>query len=177
MDKAKLRKQIRALKAKYNASAWTDSVLIMQTLEADEHFRSSKTVLLYHSLSDEVNTHTFIDKWCGQKLVLLPKVVDDDLELRIYHNASELQVGAFGISEPTGKLFTDYAQIDFVAVPGIAFDTKGNRLGRGKGYYDRLLPKLTNAYKAGICFPYQLVETVPTEPTDIKMDVVITLTT
>ncbi len=177
MTKAELRNQIKELKKLHQETAATDSEFIMQVLEADEHFRASKTVLLYHSLSDEVNTHTFIDKWCSQKLVLLPKVIDDELELRIYHNASELQVGAFGIAEPTGELFTDYAQIDFVAVPGIAFDTKGNRLGRGKGYYDRLLPKLTNAYKAGICFPYQLVDTVPTEPTDIKMDTVITLTT
>ena len=51
----------------------------------------------------------------------------------------------------------------------------GNRLGRGKGYYDRLLPHLTNAYKAGICFPYQVVDEVPVEDSDIPMDAIISL--
>ena len=50
----------------------------------------------------------------------------------------------------------------------------GNRLGRGKGYYDRLLPRIPSAYKAGICFPFQLVEEVPAEPFDIRMDEIIT---
>lgn len=174
MTKAELRKHIRQLKALNQESALADSYLIIQALEADMHFQNAKTVLLYYSLCDEVNTHAFIDKWYSQKLVLLPKVVGDELELRCYHGAHELKKGSFGIAEPTGELFTDYDQIDFVAVPGMAFDMNGNRLGRGKGYYDRLLPQLTNAYKAGICFPYQIVDEVPVESNDIKMDRIIT---
>ena len=174
MTKAELRKHIRQLKALNQESALADSYLIMQALEADMHFQKAKTVLLYHSLSDEVNTHALINKWYSQKLVLLPKVVGDELELRCYHGTHELKKGSFGIAEPTGELFTDYDQIDFVAVPGMAFDMNGNRLGRGKGYYDRLLPQLTNAYKAGICFPYQIVDEVPVESNDIKMDRIIT---
>ena len=71
--------------------------------------------------------------------------------------------------------FTDYAAIDFIVVPGVAFDAKGNRLGRGKGYYDRLLPRIPSAYKAGICFPFQLVEEVPAESFDVRMDIIITI--
>jgi 5-formyltetrahydrofolate cyclo-ligase len=130
---------------------------------------------LYHSLSDEVNTHLFIEEWCLKKQLLLPVVVGEELELRLFQNMNELKIGSFSIAEPTGPLFTDYAKIDFVAVPGMAFDRNGHRLGRGKGYYDRLLPKLTNAYKAGICFPYQVVNEVPVEPTDITMDGIITI--
>ena len=73
-----------------------------------------------------------------------------------------------------GELFTNYALIDLIVVPGVAFDTKGNRLGRGKGYYDRLLPHIPSAYKAGICFPFQIVEEVPAESFDILMDEIIT---
>lgn len=175
MTKGELRKHIKQLKKQHQGAEATDSQLIMQALEADIHFQNAQTVLLYHSLGDEVNTHAFIDKWCSQKLVLLPKVVGDDLELHIYRNADELAIGSFGIAEPTGGLFTDYDKIDFVAVPGMAFDKSGNRLGRGKGYYDRLLPKLTSAYKVGVCFPYQIVDDVPVEPTDITMDGIITL--
>ena len=83
--------------------------------------------------------------------------------------------GIYGIAEPTGEIFTDYAAIEFIVVPGVAFDAKGNRLGRGKGYYDRLLPRIPSAYKAGICFPFQLVEEVPAESFDIRMDIIITI--
>lgn len=131
--------------------------------------------MLYHSLKDEVDTHAFIRKWSRKKRILLPVVVGDDLELRIYTGPDDMAIGAYGIDEPTGELFTDYAAIDFIAVPGVAFDRSGNRLGRGKGYYDRLLPRIPSAYKAGICFPFQLVEEVPAEAFDIRMDEVITL--
>lgn len=173
MTKAELRKHVRQLKMQHQETAKADSDRIMQAFEANPHFLVAQTVLLYHSLPDEVCTHDFINKWCDKKQILLPKVVGNDLELRCYHDIRGLKTGSFGIAEPTEALFTDYEKIDFAAVPGMAFDAEGNRLGRGKGYYDRLLPRLTNAYKAGICFPYQLVDAVPTEETDIKMDEVI----
>ena len=175
MTKAKLRKHIKQLKALHQDTIASDSERIMQLLADDAHFLAAKTVLLYHSLSDEVNTHQFIEEWCLKKQLLLPVVVGEELELRLFQNMNELKIGSFGIAEPTGPLFTDYAKIDFVAVPGMAFDRNGHRLGRGKGYYDRLLPRLTNAYKAGICFPYQVVDEVPVEPTDITMDGIITI--
>ena len=142
----------------------SQSAEILAALEAHPAFRAAHIVLLYYSLKDEVDTHEFVRKWSREKRILLPVVVGDDLELRVYT----------GPEEPTGELFTDYAAIDFVAVPGVAFDNAGNRLGRGKGYYDRLLPRLT-AFKAGICFPFQLVKEVPAEPFDIRMDTIITI--
>lgn len=98
----------------------------------------------------------------------------NDLELRRYTGPADLTVGAFGIEEPTGEPFTHYDEIDLAVIPGVAFDAKGHRLGRGRGYYDRLLPRLTAARKLGICFPFQLVDEVPAEPLDIDMDEVIT---
>lgn len=129
--------------------------------------------MLYHSLPDEVCTHAFVKHWCQHKRVLLPVVTGDDLELRLYTPGSSLAVGAFGIEEPQGPVFTNYSEIDLAVVPGVAFDAKGNRLGRGRGYYDRLLPRLVHACKIGICFPFQLVDEVPAEPFDIAMDEVI----
>lgn len=150
------------------------SVDILAALEAHPAFRAANTVLLYHSLKDEVDTHEFIRKWSNRKRILLPVVVGDELELRLYTGVQDMAIGAYGIEEPTGEVFTDYAEIDFIAVPGVAFDRNGNRLGRGKGYYDRLLPHIPSAFKAGICFPFQLVEEVPAEPFDIRMDTIIT---
>lgn len=67
-----------------------------------------------------------------EKQILLPVVTGDDLELRVYTGPGDLATGAYGIEEPTGALFTDYDAIDFIVVPGVAFDRNGNRLGRGK---------------------------------------------
>ncbi len=174
--KKELRKHIASLKTRHADSAMRklQSAKVLAALEAHPAFRAANTILLYHSLKDEVDTHAFIRKWSDKKRVLLPVVVDNDLELRIYSGPEDMATGSYGIEEPTGELFTDYAAIDFIAVPGVAFDAKGNRLGRGKGYYDRLLPRIPSAFKAGICFPFQLVEKVPAESYDIRMDIIIT---
>lgn len=175
MEKKELRKLVRTFKQKYNdpqkRTEWSEKLL--EQVEADETFSKAHTVLLYCSLPDEVETQYFVDKWSRHKEVLLPVVVGDDLELRRYTGRKDLSTGSFNIKEPTGELFTDYDKIEFVLVPGMAFDARGNRLGRGKGYYDRLLPRLKNALKCGLCYPFQLMEEVPAEEYDIKMDKVI----
>ena len=146
------------------------SANILTALEAHPAFRAANTVLLYHSLNYEVDTHEFIRKWSNKKRILLPVVVGDDLELRIYTGPENMSFcGVYGIEEPTGEAFTDYAAIDFIVVPGVAFDAKGNRLGRGKGYYDRALTKL-HSYRIGVCFQLQLLPHIPVEPTDLPMD-------
>ena len=131
-------------------------------------------MLLYHSLPDEVDTHAFIRRWSAQKRILLPVVKGYDLELRLYIGDDRLTEGAFHIDEPTGTAFTDYAAIDLAVIPGVAFDRRGNRLGRGKGYYDRLLPRIPTAYKLGLCFPFQVLNQIPAEAHDIPMDEVLT---
>ena len=137
---------------------------------ADAH-----TVLLYSALPDEVPTLPLLNRLSTEgKTVLLPRVVSDtDMELRRYTGSNDMEQGAFGIMEPTGKLFTDYENIDVAVVPGMAFDREGHRLGRGKGYYDRFLTRLSHTYKIGICFPFQLVDLVPADAHDILMDEVI----
>lgn len=134
-------------------------------------FQSAQTVLLYFSMNDEVHTHAFIEKWSGLKTILLPVVTGDLLELRVYTGNNGMATNLYGIPEPQGEAFTDYKQIDLAIIPGVAFDRNGNRLGRGKGYYDRLLP-LIKAPKIGICFPFQLIEEIPTEAFDISMNIV-----
>lgn len=150
------------------------SAEILAGLENHPAFLQAQTILLYHSLPDEVDTHAFINKWAETKRILLPVVNGDSLELREYRPAGAMQTGAYGISEPRGERFTDYASIDLAVIPGVAFDKKGNRLGRGKGYYDKLLPRI-NGYKIGICYPFQLVGSVPAEPFDYRMDEIITI--
>lgn len=149
---------------------------IMETLEKNDAFVRADIVLMYYSLPDEVYTHAFVEKWSREKQVLLPVVKDKtEMEIRVYTGKKDLKEGAFHIWEPSGVLFTDYDKIETAVIPGMAFDEDGHRLGRGGGYYDRLLPKLRHAYKLGLCFPFQLLDEVPHEDYDSVMDEVVTV--
>ena len=176
MDKKDLRKFIRMQKGMFSAEQLEDmSSAVISKLMAHPSVKGANTILVYHSLNDEVNTHGILDQLVAQgKRVLLPAVISDtEMELRCYEGPQDLSDGFFNIMEPIGKPFTDYADIDVAVVPGMAFDSRGHRLGRGKGYYDRLLPLLTNAYKIGICFSFQFIPGVPADEHDVKMDEII----
>ena len=95
------------------------------------------------------------------------------MELRTYTGENDLATGCYGIKEPVGKVFTDFAKIDVAIIPGMAFDRHGHRLGRGNGYYDRLLSKIPQAYKIGLCFDFQIVDSVPVDIHDVMMNDVI----
>lgn len=147
---------------------------ILKRLEETELFRQASCVALYYSIPGEVQTAAFVEKWYDRKQLLLPLVVGDDLRLLPYNGLDSLTPGAFGIPEPIDTDTTvKESEIDLIIVPGVAFDRKLNRMGRGKGYYDRLLSTL-QVPKIGICFDFQLQESVPVEPFDRKMDMVIT---
>lgn len=169
MDKKELRKQIAQEKRKYSASQKTEwSSSLFQKLEDHPLFLQAKTILLYHSLPDEVQTHTFIERWHPYKRIILPLVKGEELEFRYYEGKDSLQTGSFGIEEPTGRQIENWDEIELSIIPGVAFDRTGNRLGRGKGYYDRALSRL-HSYNIGVCFHFQLCPHIPTEPTDRPM--------
>lgn len=150
---------------------------IIKRLIEHPRFRAAKVIMLYHSLPDEVCTHKLLQQFSSKKKLLLPIVKGDSMLLRTYHEANNMEAGAYGIMEPKGPAFTAYKNIDLIIIPGVAFDVKNNRLGRGKGYYDRFLQQMrqTHAYKIGICFPHQLVDSIPTTAYDIPMDEVLSL--
>ena len=176
MDKKELRKQLRAAKkAVPFCEKCSRSIPIMQQVEQLPQFRDAQTILLYWSMEDEVQTHDFVNRWYQQKTLLLPCVDGDDLRLRQYTGPECLKEGEqFGIGEPTGPEFTDLNSVQMIIVPGVAFDRHNNRMGRGRGFYDRLLKSTPNAYKVGVAFNFQMVELVPTEEFDVPMNAVIT---
>lgn len=147
---------------------------ILENLERTEVFRNASCVAIYHAIPGEVQTASFIEKWYLKKKILLPVIEGDDLLLLPYTGSESLKASVFGILEPTlnGPAISE-KDIDLIVVPGIAFDRERNRMGRGKGYYDRLLSTL-QAPKVGICFGFQLLPSIPVEPFDKKMDLVIT---
>ena len=132
----------------------------------------SDRILLYHSLPDELSTVEFIDKWNNRKQFYLPRVNGLNLEILPYAK-SRLHLGAFNIEEPDGDDTTSIDQIDMVVVPAVAYDRRGNRVGRGKGYYDRLLND-TRAIKVGVAYDFQLVDEIDAETHDVAVDYVIT---
>ena len=175
MTKSELRQEIKRRKIACSTEERAAlSQQVVARLQATSTWKEASTVLLYHPLPDEVDTRPLIAAGCAAgKRVLLPVVVGDDLELREYRPTTALAEGAFHIQEPVGAAFTDYAAIDLAVIPGVAFTSQGLRLGRGRGYYDRLLSRLTNVYKIGICWPFQLVTELPVETHDILMDAVV----
>jgi 5-formyltetrahydrofolate cyclo-ligase len=147
-----------------------------RTLYILEHhpvFIQSDIIAMYWSLDDEIKTHDFILKWSKVKTILLPVLHEDDLYFATFNSVNDLvSEDKYGIPEPqTGKIY-NIDTIQLIVVPGIAFDQKNNRLGRGKGFYDRAL-KACNCTTIGICFPHQILNEIPVEPHDIKVDEVL----
>ena len=173
LPKEELRRFIRAQKKQYTATQLAAmSEEICNKVLASVWWQKASTLLLYYPLTDEVDVRPLIaEAFESGKQVLLPVCKGDELELHLYEGEASLGEGAFGIMEPTGMLFpeADYPTIRLAIIPGMAFDRVGHRLGRGKGYYDRLLPKLTKARLQGICFPFQLLDEVPTNTHDIAV--------
>ncbi len=150
------------------------SLEIFNKVEQLEIFQNAKNILLFWSIKNEVYTHDFIKKWLGKKSIFLPVTLKEELKIREYKGKMKLiKRSTITLSEPTDGPYIDINDIDLVIVPGLAFDLSNNRLGYGKGYYDKLL-KGTRAYKAGVCFSFQLLATIPATEQDQKMDIVIT---
>lgn len=174
ISKNELRSAVRNMKKQHQTAELADmSAEVCMRMRNNGKYQEADTILMYHPLPDEVDVRPLIDDAYARGCrVVLPVVVGSDLELRLYA-PGQMAEGAFGIMEPTGEVFADYDGIELAIIPGMAFDGAGHRLGRGKGYYDRLLPRLAHARKIGVCFGFQMLECVPAEAHDVIMDEVI----
>lgn len=175
MTKQSLRNEIALLKNKYSDKDLYDlSAQVFKRLTQTREFKSAKCILAYYSFTGEVFTHDFIEEYVNAKKIILPVVSKGILVLKEYTGKETLRESKYGIMEPTGKEFTDYSQIDLGIIPGVAFDKKLNRLGRGKAYYDRLLTRLTDTYLIGVSFSFQIKERIDVESHDHPMHCIIT---
>lgn len=165
-------RQQRRLLLPTEADAIEASRPLIEKLEAHPRFQEADKIALYWSLPDEPHTHELLERIVGQKTVYLPIVRSDDMFLRRFHGRSEMQLGDFNILEPNGEQLEDERHLPLIVVPGVAFDEDMYRLGRGRGYYDRFLSR-TDAFRLGICFPFQRVTRVPRDAWDLPMDDII----
>lgn len=174
MNKKDVRQRIKALKQSIGSlEKEAAAQRVFAQLELHEDFQRADKILLYNSLPDELPTRAFIDKWHERKHIFLPRVNGDDLEILPY-DSRHTHIGAFNIEEPDGDIITSIDDIDLVIVPAVAYDAAGNRVGRGKGYYDRLL-QCASVVKIGVAFDFQIIEEgVDADTHDVSVDVVIT---
>ena len=173
LEKNEIRRKIKGLRVVMPESSRKNAAEeVFSRLEKTAAFMLADRIMMYHSLPDELSTHEFLSKWSGRKKFYLPRINGVDLEVLPYEE-SRLELGSFHIEEPTGNEVTDPMEIELVVVPAVAYDKKGARLGRGKGFYDRFL-KSTKATKVGVCYDFQLYDELPTEPHDIGMDIIVT---
>jgi len=156
------------------------SRMIMHKLFALKRFRSAKTVMFYASFAGEVDTYKMIKEAIKKgKVVGLPFIAENKKRLiprAIKGLCNSLQESRFGSPQPRLDCSRSIPKkdLDFVVVPGLAFDRSGLRLGRGQGYYDRFLKNLSkNTYTAGVCFDFQIVSSLPHTSCDLPVERVI----
>lgn len=174
MDKQQIRLKIKTRKSLLSqAERQLAARAAFARLEESAAFIMADRILLYHSLPDELPTIEFIDKWNGRKQLFLPRVNGINLDI-LPCDRSRMHLGAFNIEEPDGDDTVDISSIEVVIVPAVAFDRYGNRVGRGKGYYDRLLAN-SSATKIGIGYDFQFIdEDIDADTHDVPLDIIIT---
>ena len=139
----------------------------------------ARTVMAFWSFGSEVDTRPLLDALAARgTTIVLPRIEDGQLEPRTWAPGEPLEEAWFGASEPVAGREVDPGTIDVVAVPGVAFDRFGGRVGYGGGFYDRfLLRTRADAVRAAIGFACQLVEArVPAASFDLRIDVLVTET-
>ena len=170
MTKELLRKEKLLMRKNIKNKGYKDAI-ILNTLISQQFYKNARTIMTYISYNSEVDTHKLIEKiLLDKKILYAPKCTSKtEMEARCFKSFSDLQVGAYGILEPSGKLATDF---DLIIVPGVAFNESSHRIGYGAGYYDRFL-KGKKAVTVGLFYEIQKCE-FESDPHDLSLDYIIT---
>ncbi|HTR42599.1 MAG TPA: 5-formyltetrahydrofolate cyclo-ligase [Pseudomonadales bacterium] len=179
--KAELRTKCRAILKSLSAEKRaSDSAKLCASLKQHHSFQNAASILFFAPLPEEPDLWPLLNETLAtKKLIALPCFDSESqtyLPRRIADIHVEIMSGKFGIREPAPTCIAiPLADLDLVLVPGVAFDASGRRLGRGKGYYDRLLQNFSGK-KIGIAFDEQIVDAIPVEKNDVKVDLILTPT-
>lgn len=177
--KDEIRRRIRAVRRKLPPEARAArSAAIAERVAALEVFDGASTLMAYVSIHGEADPGPLVEiaRAAGKALVL-PRV---DLEtgevvLHRHREGDPLEAGAFGVPEPSAEAeVVPDDEVDLVLVPALAVDPRGHRIGYGKGFYDRLLPRLERATSSALIFDFQLISEAPNMPGDVPVDLVVT---
>jgi len=150
---------------------------IIDKLEKLPEFKNAKSIFLYCSKKDEIQTFSIIKEYINKKDIILAKTNAKNHSMQLYHveNLQHLKKGNFNLTEPdTSKCKkAKYNEIDLAVIPGIVFDRTGHRIGFGKGYYDKLLKQI-ETLKIGLCYEFQLIEGIPALSHDVQVEKIVT---
>lgn len=177
--KADWRVRLRAGLAEIGAGQReNDSAKVVERIMGDDRWRSAQNVLMFIPLKDEVNVLPLVDRAIHhRKSVFLPRFCQESgtYEAAGVSNLTiDLVPGQFGVAEPAAHCSTcSLKHLDVTLVPGLGFDRVGRRLGRGKGFYDRLLAGASGVFW-GTGLDFQLVPELPGEPHDVVLNCIIT---
>lgn len=152
------------------------SELILKTLLSEEAFADASSVALYFPINGEVDTRGIFRKCVElEKKAFFPKTRGSDLVFLRTRNIEELTPGTFSIPEPPADAECARGdELDLVLVPGVVFDLSGNRIGYGKGFYDRFLKDIPRHIRFGLAYSFQVLKSVPSHKTDVKTGRIIT---
>ncbi len=181
LQKRELRLKLRAfLKTLPVTEGGAASLRACALLRQQSVWQSARAVLFYAPLAGEIDLSPLLDEGLrAGKAIALPRFIEETgayLAFQIRDAADDCAPGKFGISEPTAQCAPfPLKGLDLVLAPGVGFDAAGRRLGRGQGFYDRLLAQISGV-KCGVAFDQQLVERIPREEHDVRMNCILTPT-
>lgn len=178
MTKPDLKRRLRAERIRMSKRAVREkSLCIYRRLVDVPAYQLARCIACYVSIKNEVDTRTVIPKSIGSgKRVGVPITREEgDMDFQAIAGLSDLRPVHYGLREPVPNppMVLLPHTIDLILVPGIAFDRLGHRIGSGGGYYDRFLVR-TEAVRIGLSYGFQIIDRVPAEPHDVKMDLIIT---
>lgn len=175
--KRELRKRMRSVRSVLPASARAERsrAAAERVIELAE-YAGARTIVGFSAIQKEIDPADLLAQArASGKTVGLPRVVGELLDLHELRDVSELVEGAFGVLEPAESAPMIAADsVDLVLVPGLAFDTRGHRLGYGRAFYDRVLPQMNRAFRVGFAFDFQIVMELPDDAHDVPMHAVVT---
>lgn len=176
-DKKELRSYIKTKRKSVENKAEKDSLVAQNLLSLDE-IKKADTVLCYISLDDEICTDEIVRVLLDSgKSVGAPYCVDNNGNMDFYYitDFDDLRIQSFGVCEPVIEKCKKVTSFDntIIILPGLCFDSNGNRLGYGKGYYDRFL-QIHSLISVGLCYNSLIVKKVPTDMYDKKADIIVT---
>lgn len=176
MDKrtirAEIRKKRRALSPEETVSR---SAAICRFIQARREYQEAETIYAYLSMPGEVCLDTLIiDAWRQGKQTAVPRVCGQEMSFYPLTDLAEVEISPLGIREPAGATPITVREKTLFLMPGIAFDLSRNRIGQGGGYYDRYLSSHPMPQKWAVAFGFQIYDTLPAAPHDIKADAIIT---
>lgn len=176
-DKKELRSYIKIKRKSVENKAEKDSLVAQNLLSLDE-IKKADTILCYISLDDEIYTDEIVRVLLDSgKRVGAPYCVDNNGNMDFYYitDFDDLRIQSFGVREPVIEKCKKVTSFDntIIILPGLCFDSNGNRLGYGKGYYDRFL-QIHSLISVGLCYNSLIVKKVPTDMYDKKADIIVT---